>query len=206
LGGGQDGRSTEAAGMAIRPVPSAKRLSWPLSGRCRVRVVVEFRFHGRIPTTFILGVGHKAMEMKVNTKLIKTLREERAWSQEHLATVAGLSARTVQRLEAEGNASLESRMAIATAFGVEPARLMCEREPATAPSDPVAVAQGLPPFDVARIILWTAILIVLMLMAGYGVGRDLAFRDNRRASALERSAPGVPFIAARQENRISAGS
>ena len=55
-------------------------------------------------------------EMKVDTKLIKALREERAWSQEHLASVADLSARTVQRLEADGNASLESKMAIAAAF------------------------------------------------------------------------------------------
>lgn len=144
--------------------------------------------------------------MKVNTKLIKTLREERAWSQEHLAMVAGLSARTVQRLEADGNASPESRMAIATAFGVEPAQLMREREPATAPSGQAAVVQGLPPFDIARVILWTAILIVLMLMAGYGIGKDLAFRDNRRASALEYSVPGVPLIAASQEDRISVGS
>lgn len=143
--------------------------------------------------------------MKVNTNLIKALREERAWSQEHLAMVAGLSARTVQRLEADGNASPESRMAIAAAFGVEPARLMCEREPAIALSRQAAVVQGLPPFDVARIVLWTAILIMLMLMAGYGVGKDLAFRDNRRDSALESSAPNVSLLANSQENRIPTG-
>ena len=146
------------------------------------------------------------MEMKVNTKLIKALREERAWSQEHLAMVAGLSARTVQRLEADGNASPESKMAIAAAFGVEPARLMSEPEPAIASSGQAAVVQGLPPFDVARISLWTAILILLMLMAGYGVGKDLAFRDNRRANVLESSAPGVSPAAKSQENRIPAGS
>ena len=146
------------------------------------------------------------MEMKVNTKLVRALREERAWSQEHLAMVAGLSARTVQRLEADGNASPESRMAIAAAFGMEPARLMCEREPAIALSGQAVVVQGLPPFDVAKTVLWAAILIVLLLMAGYGVGKDLAFRDNQRDSALESSAPSVSPLAKSQGNRIPAGS
>jgi transcriptional regulator with XRE-family HTH domain len=146
------------------------------------------------------------MEMKLNTKLIKALREERAWSQEHLAMVAGLSARTVQRLEADGNASPESRMAIAAAFGVESARLMCDREPAIALSAQAAVVRGLPPFDTARIALWTAILIVLLLTAGYGVGKDLAFRGNRRDNVLESSAPSVSPAAKSQENSIPAGS
>lgn len=146
------------------------------------------------------------MEMKVNTKLIKALREERAWSQEHLAMVAGLSARTVQRLEADGNASPESRMAIAAAFGVEPAQLMSEREPVIALPAQTAVVQGLPPFDVARIALWTAILIVLLLMAGYGVGKDLAFRDNRRDAVSESSTPSAPSAGKNQGNGIPADS
>ena len=40
------------------------------------------------------------MDMKLNAERIRTLREQRAWSQEHLATVAGLSTRTLQRIEA----------------------------------------------------------------------------------------------------------
>jgi transcriptional regulator with XRE-family HTH domain len=49
---------------------------------------------------------------------VRKLREDRSWSQQHLATVAGLSARTVQRVEAEGIASLDTRMAIGAAFGI----------------------------------------------------------------------------------------
>jgi transcriptional regulator with XRE-family HTH domain len=64
-----------------------------------------------------------ALDMKLDTDLVRKLREDRGWSQEHLAAVSGLSARTVQRLEAEGNASLESRSALAAAFGVDPGRL-----------------------------------------------------------------------------------
>ena len=64
-----------------------------------------------------------ALDMRLDTDLVRKLREEKGWSQEHLAAVSGLSTRTVQRLEAEGNASLESRSALAAAFGVDPGRL-----------------------------------------------------------------------------------
>ena len=62
--------------------------------------------------------------MKIDANLIKNLREERSWSQEHLATVAGVSLRTIQRLESEGSASLETRMALAAAFGMSAADLL----------------------------------------------------------------------------------
>lgn len=75
------------------------------------------------------------MEMKVNPQKIKQLREAHGWSQEHLAEVAGLSGRTVQRIEAEGNASPESRMAVAAALGVEAAALGMEPAPAAVPAE-----------------------------------------------------------------------
>ena len=61
--------------------------------------------------------------MKIDSTFVKKLRDDRSWSQEHLATVAGLSLRTVQRVEAEGSAAAETRMAIASAFGVAVAEL-----------------------------------------------------------------------------------
>ncbi|WP_348112991.1 helix-turn-helix transcriptional regulator [Rhodoferax sp.] len=61
--------------------------------------------------------------MKVDPEVIRKLREERAWSQEHLAAVTGLSLRTIQRVESEANASAETRMSLAAAFGVDLARL-----------------------------------------------------------------------------------
>lgn len=57
--------------------------------------------------------------MKVDSNLVKKLREARAWSQDHLAQVSGLSLRTIQRVEGEGTASAETRMAIAAAFDIE---------------------------------------------------------------------------------------
>jgi DNA-binding XRE family transcriptional regulator len=64
------------------------------------------------------------MDIKLNTQLLKKLRDDRAWSQEQLATVSGLSLRTVQRIEADGNASLESRKAIASALDIDAAQLV----------------------------------------------------------------------------------
>lgn len=64
------------------------------------------------------------MSMKINHTLLKQLRLRRALSQEELAMAAGISARTVQRMEAEGSASLESRKAVAAVFGIDAERLL----------------------------------------------------------------------------------
>lgn len=54
--------------------------------------------------------------MKVNTAQVSALRKRRSWSQDELATAAGLSLRTVQRIESEGTASLQSMKALAAAL------------------------------------------------------------------------------------------
>jgi transcriptional regulator with XRE-family HTH domain len=59
------------------------------------------------------------LDMRVDPAKMRNLREERSWSQERLADAAGLSLRTVQRVEREGNASAETRLALAGAFGVD---------------------------------------------------------------------------------------
>lgn len=58
------------------------------------------------------------MEQMIDKDLIKKLRNERSWSQDQLASVAGLSLRTVQRIENEGVCSLESKKALAAAFDI----------------------------------------------------------------------------------------
>jgi DNA-binding XRE family transcriptional regulator len=56
--------------------------------------------------------------MKVDSCRIRSEREQRAWSQEHLASVTGLGLRTIQRIEATGAASYESVGALASVFEV----------------------------------------------------------------------------------------
>src|SRR5690625_15079 len=57
-------------------------------------------------------------QMKIDASALRSLREKKSWSQEHLATAAGLSTRTVQRVEAEGAGSAETRLALAGALDV----------------------------------------------------------------------------------------
>ena len=57
--------------------------------------------------------------MKVNSELIRELRQQHTISQEMLAEAADLSPRTVQRIESTSTASLESTMAIAAVFEIE---------------------------------------------------------------------------------------
>ncbi len=64
--------------------------------------------------------------MQLNSARVRQLREGKAWSQEHLANCAGISLRTVQRVEAEGSGSHETAMALASALGVMPADLRAQ--------------------------------------------------------------------------------
>jgi DNA-binding XRE family transcriptional regulator len=61
--------------------------------------------------------------MRVDSAFIKAQREQRAWSQEHLAEVTGLGLRTIQRIESSGSASYESAQALAAVLGVAVADL-----------------------------------------------------------------------------------
>lgn len=79
--------------------------------------------------------------MAVSREKIRALREARAWSQAHLAEAASLSLRTVQRVEAEGTASPETRLAIAAALSVPVDELnapvtVLEPEPRSTRPDP----------------------------------------------------------------------
>ena len=61
--------------------------------------------------------------MSVSKHNILRLRKDRGWSQEKLAAMSSLSERTIQRIEKEGNCSLDSKMALASAFEVPPYEL-----------------------------------------------------------------------------------
>ena len=51
--------------------------------------------------------------MQLDSTRIRMERERRAWSQEHLAEVAGLSLRTIQRVETAGSALFETAKSLA---------------------------------------------------------------------------------------------
>jgi transcriptional regulator with XRE-family HTH domain len=56
--------------------------------------------------------------MKINAELVFELRTKKSWSQEELALAAGVNLRTIQRIEKEATVSLQSKKALASAFGI----------------------------------------------------------------------------------------
>lgn len=58
-------------------------------------------------------------EMKISPSAVRHLRLSRGWSQDQLAMVSGVSLRTVQRVEAEGIASINTAVSLAATFEVK---------------------------------------------------------------------------------------
>ena len=57
--------------------------------------------------------------MKINAELVSKARKSRCWSQEELAIASGLNLRTIQRIEKESSASLQSKKALASALEID---------------------------------------------------------------------------------------
>ncbi|MFT6541888.1 MAG: transcriptional regulator with XRE-family HTH domain [Maricaulis maris] len=66
---------------------------------------------------------------------LKSLRLDKGWSQEQLATISGLSQRTIQRAERGETPSLETLRALAASFDLSPARLRDLIDPQTETTD-----------------------------------------------------------------------
>jgi transcriptional regulator with XRE-family HTH domain len=94
-------------------------------------------------------------EMKVSAALVRRLRTERGWSQDQLAVASGLSLRTIQRIEAEGVASMSSRVSLAATFGIALAQL------SDAPLAGVAAAPLVANFN--RLLLGLAVVFCALL-------------------------------------------
>lgn len=62
--------------------------------------------------------------MQISSEKIKHFRKENGWSQDVLAKASGLSLRTIQRIEKDGNASMETQMALAAALE-QPLQSLC---------------------------------------------------------------------------------
>ena len=123
--------------------------------------------------------------MKIDPAIVRRLREQRAWSQEQLAEVAGLSARTVQRVETGSGASLETRMALAAALDVDPA-MLCEPPgtdgataldgASTTAAEPVREDRE---FRAAMVAIGFALVFILAMLVGFLIARDIAAKANR---------------------------
>lgn len=109
------------------------------------------------------------MDVQVDGDLIRSERERRAWSQEHLAAAAGIGVRTVQRVEATGVASYESLRAISAALEVPLAQVRRDHV-VPQPADRVGAASsdglaGAPPARLRVAAGWLGGVITLILVA-----------------------------------------
>lgn len=57
--------------------------------------------------------------MEINSTIIKNLRQAKGWTQQHFADASGLSLRTIQRVERDGNAVKETALAICATLEIE---------------------------------------------------------------------------------------
>lgn len=64
--------------------------------------------------------------MKIDAALIIKQRMLKGWTQEQLAAVSGLSKRTIQRVENESTAAMETQKALAATFELDFASLTME--------------------------------------------------------------------------------
>lgn len=114
------------------------------------------------------------MTVQVNGPLIKDLRLKRSLSQERLAEIVGVNLRTIQRVEIRGAASLSTRAALATAFGVKPEDLDPPKDLSLEPATDDAASSAEPVTHPARWLLLS--LSMALILFGTGV---LTFTVNR---------------------------
>ena len=57
--------------------------------------------------------------MKINVEVVLKARKGKSWSQDELALASGLNLRTIQRIEREAVASLQSKKALAGALDID---------------------------------------------------------------------------------------
>lgn len=95
--------------------------------------------------------------MFINPERIKNSRVHRGWTQQQLADVSGLSLRTIQRVENQGQGSLETTNALCAVLEIE-------REHLFAPNK-----------TVRRLPMTVIALLASGLLVGFGCGVLLMF-------------------------------
>lgn len=125
---------------------------------------------------------------------IKALRESRAWTQVHLADAAGLSLRTIQRLEAVHSCSRETLLALAAALDVDVRSLTEERAAPPAwsgPSSRTAARRGA--LLAAPCLLFVAVNL-LKYGAGLGAPYDVLAALGHRVGLAAAFGWAAPFL------------
>lgn len=92
--------------------------------------------------------------MWVNSELIRERRTLKGWTQQQLADVTGLSLRTIQRVELQANASIETVNALCATLEVNRQELATPPTRARPPWYPMVALFALGALTGAAITLW----------------------------------------------------
>lgn len=95
--------------------------------------------------------------MNINKALVKKVRIKKGWTQEQLAEIIGVSARTVQRIESKGMTSMDTISALSAVFEVARESLIIDD-----PELPTETING-------------SLLMLLLFAAGMIVGVGASF-------------------------------
>ncbi len=102
------------------------------------------------------------MDMKINSNLIIQLRKQRAWSQQHLSDICGLSLRTIQRVENNGTGSFETLKSLAATFEMsENSLVVAEKSESTVQSHSLLLPST-KHFNLKKALTTSAILLSLL--------------------------------------------
>jgi transcriptional regulator with XRE-family HTH domain len=107
--------------------------------------------------------------MEVRAETVRTERQRRGWTQQHLADAAGCSLRTIQRIERHGVASNESVSALCAVFGLDRVDLL-EDDPAAPARKPDGRRVGLLVGTAAAVGAGAGAMLTWLLMSAAGVG------------------------------------
>lgn len=95
---------------------------------------------------------------------VKELREQKAWSQAHLADAAGVNIRTVQRIEGGEPFSYETMLSLASVLGIDVLQLEPKK----------LVRSGLPALSITRATVAAIAMLPCVLFVGVNLLRSVA--------------------------------
>ena len=110
------------------------------------------------------------MRLNPDAAKIRRWRDERHWSQEHLADLAGIGVRTIQRIENGEAASRESLMALAAAFNVDVYVLTADTKADAARKRKEKQRKGLAALRLSFWISLASYVFGMILFAGISIG------------------------------------
>lgn len=110
------------------------------------------------------------MAFKADAAKIRRWREERHWSQEHMAELAGIGLRTVQRIENGEQASRDSLTALAAAFQVDALALCVDPEEEAANALRAKNARGTAALRLSLWIHLASYVLGVIIFMGINIG------------------------------------